>query len=117
MIDSITIGTEHFIIEEAMKDWSKVAESCGADFISEGYAAFDEVKEFIASSIKSAITAQKKEIVEELNEIKQIKKPTHGTCCTCQTCGNDYDNCCCERNEIIDALIHKLEEKYDLQIM
>jgi len=38
-------------------------------------------------------------------------KPGHGPCCTCQTCGQDYDDCVCETNQIID-LVHKaLEEE------
>lgn len=42
-------------------------------------------------------------------EIKQPIKPWHGPCCTCQTCGHAYDECVCDDNEVIAALL-KLEE-------
>ena len=38
-------------------------------------------------------------------EITPFIKPGHGPCCTCQTCGYHHDDCVCEDNDLIQALL------------
>ena len=32
-------------------------------------------------------------------------KPHHGSCCCCMTCGQGHDECVCQHNELLSALL------------
>jgi hypothetical protein len=38
-------------------------------------------------------------------ELIPCEQPHHGSCCCCQKCGQHYDDCVCEHNRILRALL------------
>jgi len=101
-------------------------EECGAELVfaspdnhfqAEQYEcplckANDEIKRLRALHV-SARESIIKQVVDVLieqgqlmgSEPKKTCKPIHGNCCTCQECGMAHDDCVCEHNELLRAIL------------
>jgi hypothetical protein len=49
-------------------------------------------------------------VINAVDGMVQKQKPTHGQCCMCTKCGHYNDECNCERNELLDDVIDKLNQ-------